>query len=126
MKGKDPKSVNKEVISFDVRDFAYGSINNILLSGDKILLSYNQGLSDEEYKNITEGISDFQESFRVVGQKNKSILAVFDEEGLPINMVVPDFLGRLEFVDKEGYLWFSPNKNDVERDYEVLYKTRLN
>lgn len=125
MKGKDPKAVDKEVIRFDVRDFAYGSINNIFLSGDKIVLSYNQGLSDEEYKNITEGISAFQESFRVVGQKNKSILAVFDEEGFPINMIVPDFLGRLEFVDKEGYLWFSPNKNEVERDYEVLYKTKL-
>lgn len=126
MKGKDPKAVDKEVFSFDVRDFAYGSINNIFLSGDKIVLSYNQGLSDEEYQNITEGISDFQESFRVVGQKNISTLVVIDEEGLPIKMEVPDFLGGLEFVDQEGYLWFSPNKNEVERDYEVLFKTKLN
>ncbi|WP_194972945.1 hypothetical protein [Aquiflexum lacus] len=125
MDGKDPKAVDKEVIRFDVRDFAYGSINNIFISGDQIVLSYNQGLSDEEYQNITEGITDFQESFRVVGQNNKSVLAVFNEEGLPINIDVPDFLGRLEFVDQEGHLWFSPNKNEVERDYEVLFKTKL-
>jgi len=125
MKGKDPKSVDKEVIRFDVRDFAFGSLNNIFLSEDRILLSYSQGLSDEEYKQITEGISDFQESFSVVGKKNKSALAVINSDGLPIPIVIPDFLGRLEFVDREGHLWFSPNKNEVERDYEVLYKSKI-
>lgn len=125
MKGNDPKSVDKEVIRFDVRDFAYGALNNIFISGDKILVSYSPGLSDEEYNQITEGISDFQESFSAVGKKNKSVLAVIDSEGLPIPIEIPDSLGKLEFVDKEGNLWFSPNKNEVERDYEVLFKSKI-
>jgi hypothetical protein len=125
MKGKDPKSVDKEVIRFDVRDFAYGALNNIFIAGDRIILSYSPGLSDEEYNQITEGISDFQESFSAVGKKNKSVLAVINSDGLPITIEIPDYLGKLEFVDKEGNLWFSPNKNEVERDYEVLFKTKL-
>lgn len=125
MKGKDPKAVNKEAFSIVSRDFTYGAINNIWLAKDNFVVSYSSGLSDEEYEQTTQGITDFQEIFTVTGQKNKSVLAVFDKKGFPTKIDVPDFLGRLEFVDKEEYLWFSPNQNEVERDYEVLFKTRL-
>lgn len=125
MPGMDPKSVDKETIKFDTRDFAYGSINNIFISSDRIILSYSQGLSDEEYSQITDGINDFQETFRVVGQKNKSVLSVIESDGTPIPIEIPELLGRLELVDREGNLWFSANKNEIERDYEVLFKCMI-
>ncbi|WP_114752116.1 hypothetical protein [Pleomorphovibrio marinus] len=125
MKGKDPKSVDKKAIHIDVRDFSYGSINNIYLAGDELLVSYTHGLSDEEFDQVTEGISGFQESLRLIEENNRSKLAVLLSDGLPIPIETPDVFGTLEFVDKEGNLWFSPNKNEVERDYEVLYKSTI-
>ncbi|WP_373497112.1 hypothetical protein [Aquiflexum sp.] len=125
MKGKDPKAVDKDAFNIESRDFTYGAINNIWTVNDKLLISYNPGLSDDEYDHAIQGITGFQEILRVTGQKNKSILAVLDLDGHLVEIEVPEYFGGLEFIDKEGNLWFSPNRSEVERDYEVLFKTKL-
>lgn len=125
MKGKDPKSVDRDVISFDTREFAYGSINHLYWTNGKLLLGYSKGLSDEEYERATEGIDDFQEMFNAVGQKNKTEWALVAEDGSLNPLEIPGNLGRIEFVDQEGNLWISPNRSEIERDYEVLFKSKI-
>ncbi|EKB51008.1 hypothetical protein [Cecembia lonarensis] len=125
MKGKDLKSVDRDVISFDTREFAYGAINHLYWVNGQLLVGYSKGLSDEEYQLATEGIDDFQEMFNAVGRKNKAEWALVAEDGSLNPVEIPDNLGRIEFVDQEGNLWISPNRNDTERDYEVLFKARL-
>lgn len=125
MKGKDPKSVDRDVISFDTREFAYGAINHLYWANGNLLLGYSKGLSDEEYERATEGIDDFQEKFNAIGRKNKTEWALVAEDGSINPVKIPDNLGGIEFVDQEGNLWISPNRNDIERDYEVLFKMKL-
>jgi|GEM_PF-3043698 len=125
MKGKDLKSVDRDVISFDTREFAYGAINHLYWVNGQLLVGYSKGLSDEEYQLATEGIDDFQEMFNAIGRKNKAEWALVAEDGSLNPVEIPDNLGRIEFVDQEGNLWISPNRNDIERDYEVLFKARL-
>ncbi|PSL05552.1 hypothetical protein [Cecembia rubra] len=125
IKGKDPKSVNQNMISFDTREFAYGAINQLIWVDGQLLVNCSSGLSDEEYERITNGISDFQEIFNLISEKNQSQWAVVSEDGNLIPVEIPNNLARIEFVDKEGNLWISPNRNEMERDYEVLFKARL-
>lgn len=125
IKGKDPKSVNQNMISFDTREFAYGAINQLIWVDGQLLINYSPGLSDEEYERLTNGISDFQEIFNLIGEKNQSQWAVVSEDGNLTPVEIPGKLGRIEFVDQKGNLWISPNKTEMERDYEVLFKARL-
>lgn len=125
MKGKDPKSVDRDVISFDTREFAYGAINHLYWTNGKLLVGYSKGLTDEEYELATEGIDDFQEIFNALGSKNKAEWALVGEDGSLSPVKIPSDLGRIEFVDQEGNLWLSPNRNEKERDYEVLFKAKL-
>jgi hypothetical protein len=125
MKGKDPKSVDLNMISFDTREFAYGAINQLNWLDGQLLVSYSTGLSDEEYENATNGITDFQEIFRLINEKNQSQWALITENGNLIPVEIPENLGRIEFVDQEGNLWISPDRYAMERDYEVLFKARL-
>ncbi|MFC0262623.1 hypothetical protein [Fontibacter flavus] len=125
IKGKDPKSVNQNMISFDTREFAYGAINQLIWVDGQLLINYSPGLSDEEYERITNGISDFQEIFNLIGEKNQSQWAVVSEDGSLTPIEIPGKLGRIEFVDQEGNFWISPNRTEMERDYEVLFKARL-
>lgn len=125
MKGKDPKSVNLEMISFDTREFAYGAINQLFWVDGQLLVSYSKGLSDEEYESAINGVNDFQEIFSLINEKNPSQWALITENGNLIPIEMPKNLGRIEFVDQEGNIWISPNRNDMERDYEVLFKARL-
>lgn len=125
IKGKDPKSVNQNMISFDTREFAYGAINQLIWVDGQLLINYSPGLSDEEYERLTNGISDFQEIFNLIGEKNQSQWAVVSEDGNLTPVEIPGKLGRIEFVDQKGNLWISPNRTEMERDYEVLFKARL-
>lgn len=125
IKGKDPKSVNQDMIRFDTREFAYGAINQLLWLDGQLLLNYNRGLSDEEYEQAKDGISDFQEIINAIYEKNKTQWALIAEDGSLTPVEMPGNLGRIEFVDQEGNLWISPNRNEMERDYEVLFKARL-
>jgi hypothetical protein len=125
IKGKDPKGVDLDVIRFDTREFAYGAINHLYWTNGKLLMGYSKGLSDEEYERATEGIDDFQEIFNAVGLKNKTEWALIAEDGSLSPVKISSDLGRIEFVDQEGNLWLSPNRNERERDYEVLFKARL-
>ena len=125
IKGKDPKSVNQNMISFDTREFAYGAINQLIWVDGQLLINYSPGLSDEEYGRLTNGISDFQEIFNLIGEKNQSQWAVVSEDGSLTPVEIPGKLGRIEFVDQKGNLWISPNRTEMERDYEVIFKARL-
>lgn len=125
IKGKDPKSVNQNMISFDTREFAYGAINQLIWVDGQLLINYSPGLSDEEYERLTNGVSDFQEIFNLIGEKNQSQWAVVSEDGNLTPVEIPGKLGRIEFVDQKGNLWISPNRTEMERDYEVLFKARL-
>ena len=125
IKGKDPKTVNQNMISFDTREFAYGAINQLIWVDGQLLINYSPGLSDEEYERLTNGISDFQEIFNLIGEKNQSQWAVVSEDGNLTPVEIPGKLGRIEFVDQKGNLWISPNRTEMERDYEVLFKARL-
>lgn len=125
MKGKDSKSVDRDVISFDAREFAYGAISHLFWVDGQLLIGYNPGLSDEEYEQVTEGITEFQEIFTAINEKNKMQWALVSEDGSLSPVKIPSDMGRIEFVDQEGNLWLSPNRNERERDYEVLFKSKI-
>jgi hypothetical protein len=125
IKGKDPKAIDLNVISFDTRTFAYGSINHLHALQNKLLIGYEAGLTDEVYERTTGGLTNFQEIFTALEKVQIARWVVASEDGslTPIN--TPSEFGKIEFIDAEGNLWFSPNKNEKERDYEVIFKAQI-
>ena len=114
-----------DVISFDTRTFAYGSINHLHSYQNQSLIGYESGLSDEAYERAIEGANGFQEIFQAIAKVQVAKWAIVSEDGTLIPIKIPSELGRIEFIDSEQNIWISPNKSERERDYEVLFKTRL-
>lgn len=125
IKGKDPKAIDLEVISFDTRTFAYGSINHLHSYQNQPLIGYESGLTDEAYARAIEGANGFQEIFQAIAKVQVAKWAIVSEDGTLIPIEIPSELGRIEFIDSEQNIWISPNKSERERDYEVLFKARL-
>lgn len=125
IKGKDPKAIDLDVISFDTRTFAYGSINYLQRYKDKLLIGYEPGLTDEVYERATEGKQSFQEIFQAIAKVQQAKWALADETGKLTPIDFSSDLGRVEFIDSEGNIWISPNKSERERDYEVIFKVKL-
>ncbi|MGY6520476.1 MAG: hypothetical protein ACXIUD_02035 [Mongoliitalea sp.] len=125
IKGKDPKAIDLDVISFDTRTFAYGSINHLHNYQNQLLIGYESGLSDEAYERAIEGANGFQEIFQAINKVQVAKWAIVSEDGTLTPVNIPSDLGRIEFIDSENNIWISPNKSERERDYEVLFKARL-
>ncbi|UJP66758.1 hypothetical protein [Mongoliitalea daihaiensis] len=125
IKGKDPKAIDLDVISFDTRTFAYGSINHMHSYQNQPLIGYESGLTDEAYARAIEGVNGFQEIFQAINKVQVAKWALVSEDGGLIPIEIPKELGRIEFIDSENNIWISPNKSERERDYEALFKARL-
>lgn len=123
--GKDLKSVDPYSIQLDTRDFTFGSIDDIFWKDGRLIIQFRKGLSEDTYANITAETKDFSEILQKAAEKNKSTTAVANEDGSLIPITIPSNFGNIVFVDHQGFLWITPNKSEYERDYEVLFKTRI-
>lgn len=123
---KEPKE-NLEKGSFDFRDFFLGTINSfIAMEGGLFLVDFAAGLTDEDYieasanaggdpnKIFEQGIK-----FNTVGQ------VIFDGTGISQLISKPEVLGNLNKYVSKDEIWFSLNFSEAEKDYTVIYKTRL-
>lgn len=113
--------------AINVRDFFLGSINQIIpLGNETVLVNYLPGLTDEEAKGvIDEAKGDFDLMFKNAEAINKGGLVLFD--GTEISRIIskPIFLGNIDHLVSKDQIWFSPNFEEIENDYSVIYKTRL-
>lgn len=113
--------------AINVRDFFLGTINRIIpLENERILVNFLPGLSDEQAKGIIdEAKGDFDLMFKNAEAINKGGLILFD--GIDISRIItkPTPLGNVNHVVSKDEIWFSPDFEQVENDYSVIYKTRL-
>lgn len=113
--------------AINVRDFFLGIINRIVPLEEKFLLiNYLSGLSDEDAKNIIdEAKGDFNLMFKNAAAINKGGLVLFD--GTEISQIIakPAYLGNVNHAVSKDEIWFSPDFEQIENDYTVIYKTRL-
>jgi len=116
---------DNEVIN--ARDFFLGSISRIVpIDGNILLINYLSGLTDEEAKEIiNEAKGDFDLMFKSAEKINEGGMVLFDGEEISSIISKPDVLGNLSLANSRDEIWFSPNFEEVENDYSVLYKTRL-
>lgn len=122
--GKDPLKVDNKEFRFDLRDIFYGGIENILALGDKLIVVYTSGLSDQEYKSTTDGVDDPNEIFEVVERVNKKKVILMSEDGNPFKLNYPENINAFQFQDKNGNIYLDL-KSEQEKDYEVIYIARL-
>ncbi len=113
--------------AINVRDFFLGTINRIIpLEHDLILINYLSGLSDEDAKNvIDEAKGDFDLMFKNAEEINQGGLVLFDGKEISQLISKPGYLGNINQVVSKDEIWFSPNFEEIENDYSVIYKTRL-
>lgn len=123
---KEPKDAEK-FGPYEARDLYVGAINSFYRTEKKrFLIKYNRGLTDEEYQEIFALIEKDQEAgFEKMRQINTNGSILFDGKSLSSLIKKPKSLGfTYEFIS-EDEIWFSPDFENVENDYSVIYKTRI-
>jgi hypothetical protein len=113
--------------SFNIRDFFYGTINTLIpLSDNLFLISYLSGLTDDVANEvISEGGTDFDKMFKLGEEKNKGGMILFDGTALSPIIEKPELLGYITKVRSKEEIWFTLNFTEFEKDYSVMYKTKL-
>ncbi|HSF53755.1 MAG TPA: hypothetical protein VLA71_08395 [Algoriphagus sp.] len=123
---KEPKESGK-FGKYEMKDLYVGSINNFYpTENHHFLISYTRGLTDEEYEEIFSLESKDRTLFMEEMKKtNTNGMVLFDGKSISTLIKKPFELGyTLKFIS-EDEIWFTPNYSEVEKDYVVLYKTRL-
>lgn len=111
----------------NIRDFFLGNMNRIdPLDDNQILINYLPGLSDEEAKGvIDEAKGDFDLMFKNAEAINKGGFVLFNGKEISHIISKAIILGNVNHATSKEEIWFSPNFEEVENDYSVIYKTRL-
>ncbi|MFC4870705.1 hypothetical protein [Negadavirga shengliensis] len=123
--GVDPNSVNLGAINIDYRDFFFGSLDKLFnYENGSLVLQYRNGLNQEKYSELSRTYPDSKDFLWNAGLNNKTRFALIDSLGQIHEIGAPPIVGSLEFIDNKGFLWSSPTET-FERDYEVIYRTRL-
>jgi hypothetical protein len=123
-KGKDWKEVNPHEIQLTTRDLHYGEIENFWIIKDQILVLYKNGIRDSEFISLEERFSERQEFLKELRQRNTLKAGMLDKDGNFSPLIMPSNLKSINFIDDE-YIWITLN-TEIEQDYEVLYKARIN
>lgn len=111
----------------NIRDLFLGAINRIIpLGNNLILINYLAGLSDEVAKEIIdEAGTNFDLLFEKGNKKNTRGMVLFNGSEISQTVSKPTILGNVSYVASKEEIWFSPDFEQVEKDYSVIYKTRL-
>lgn len=123
---KDPKD-EAHFGTYDMKDIYVGAIQNLHpTEKQRFLLTYNRGLTDQEYEEIIPLQSSDPEEFRRMLKKiNTFGQVLFDGESISKVIEKPESLGfTFKFISEEE-IWFTPDFEHIEKDYSVIYKTRL-
>ncbi|MFN3761104.1 MAG: hypothetical protein ACK4SF_17965 [Algoriphagus aquaeductus] len=123
---KEPKDAEK-FGPYEARDLYVGAINSFYRTEkNRFLIKFNRGLTDEEYQEIFALIEKDQEAgFEKMRQINTNGSILFDGKSLSSLIKKPKSLGfTYEFIS-EDEIWFTPDFENVENDYSVIYKTRI-
>lgn len=123
-RGTDEKPVNG---GFNVRDFFLGTINKVIPTENQFfLVDYLSGLGENDVEEITAlASSDFDKMFEEGYKRNTAGMILFDGKHISQPIVKPEILGQLSKYISLKEIWFSLNFSEAEKDYVVIYKTRL-
>ncbi len=123
---KEPKDSEK-FGQYEMKDVYGGAINSIHRTDkERFLINYSRGLSDEEYQEIFALINkDAEEGYQKMRDVNTNGLILFDGKSTSPIIQKPEQLGFVYQFISEDEIWFSPDYEKTEKDYVVLYKTRL-
>lgn len=123
---KEPKE-EAHYGTYDMKDIYVGMIQNLHpTEKQRFLLTYNRGLTDQEYDEIFAlETSDPEEFSRKRNKTNTNGQVLFDGKSVSKVIMKPESLGfTFKFISEEE-IWFTPNFEYAENDYSVIYKTRL-
>jgi hypothetical protein len=123
---KEPKDSDK-FGQYEPKDIYGGAINSFhRTEKNRFLVNYSRGLTEEEYQDIFDLIQkDKEAGYKKMTAVNTNGLVLFDGKSVSPIIQKPKGLGFVyEFVSEEE-IWFSPDYQEVEKDYVVIYKTRL-
>ena len=123
---KYPRDGN-DLSSYDMRDVYSGSINALIPSGEnRFLINYTRGTTDEEYNQIFSKTGQInQEFYKEIRKISVYGWILFDGKTISPLIARRPEIGSLGKLISENEIWFTPNYSEVEKDYIVLYKTRL-
>ncbi|RAI91945.1 6-bladed beta-propeller [Algoriphagus yeomjeoni] len=113
--------------AFDIRDFLLGSINSVeKLEDGAFLIYYTSGLTDEEANEVTsEASEDFSKIFELADKYNTTGNVLFDGESVSKIIEKNELLSNIAKIASRDEIWFNLNFSEVEKDYSVIYKTRI-
>jgi len=112
---------------FNFRDFFFGTINKVIPMPDGLfLINYLSGLTDDDANQvISDAGTDFDKMFQLAGEKNEGGLVLFDGKDISPIIEKPEQLGYINKFISRDEIWFSLNFSQSEKDYSIIYKTRL-
>ena len=122
--GLSPDAVDRDNFGINSKDFTYGSIEKILVHKDIIIMQYAEGLTEAEYKAASEGLDNPMDLFSKLFAANKSQFGLLGADGQIKPITLPERVGNIEFIDQEGNIWISYNREE-ELDYELIFKAKL-
>ncbi|WP_425636075.1 hypothetical protein ACPUEN_11810 [Algoriphagus yeomjeoni] len=123
---KEPKD-EEHFGAYDMKDIYVGMIHNFHpTEKQRFLISYSRGLTDQEYKEVFAlQASDPEEFRRKLIETNTNGQVLFDGKSISQIISKPESLGfTFKFISEEE-IWFTPNFEYTEKDYSVIYKTRI-
>ncbi len=123
---KEPKDA-ETFGSYETRDIYTGSMNQVIpIDKNQFIVNYARGLTNEEYDLITsEANGDNSKFYEEMQKKNIFGWVVFDGKTISSLVKKQKNLGNIDKYISDAEIWFSPDYSEVEKDYVVIYKTRL-
>ncbi len=123
---KEPKDA-ETFGPYEMRDLIAGSINQVIpIDKSQFLVWYARGLTNEEYDQITSEANGDNSKFYQGMLKNNIVgWVVFDGKTFSSLIKKQKKLGMMGKYISETEIWFSTDYMEVEKDYVVIYKTRL-
>lgn len=123
--GEDPKKADPRMITYDP---SFGIIHKLVRVGNKLVLTYETGYSEQDALSYHENKSDAErEEFDVhIAEKYKLRYQILDLDGkLLTDSEIPGGLSNM-FVSRGGELWFLGKTNpELEEDFYKLYEVRI-
>lgn len=113
--------------AYEMKDIYVGGINSFQATEkNRFLISYTRGLTETEYVEIFDLIAkDQQAGYQKLEEVSTSGIVLFDGKSLSSIINQPKELGYTYVFISEDEIWFSQDYEQAEKDYLVLYKTRI-
>ena len=123
---KEPKD-EEHYGAYEMKDIYVGMILNFHpTEKQRFLISYSRGLTDQEYEEIfalqTSAPDEFSRKLNKISTNGQ---VLFDGKSISQIISKPESLGFTFKFISEQEIWFTPNFEYTEKDYSVIYKTRL-